>query len=75
MQLSKVSCMQCKQYDSCPQKTRMYVNYCGSMLSSVQDNIRAAVTECRSKRGKMLKTIIFSTTASSKKLLSSASDF
>jgi hypothetical protein len=59
MQLFKITCPQCPQYDSCSQKTRMFVNYCGSRSSTVVENIRAAVTECRSKGGYMLQSVIF----------------
>lgn len=51
--------MQCQQYDACPQKTRMFVNYCGSKIKTLEMNIREAITECRSKRGFMLKSEIF----------------
>jgi hypothetical protein len=37
----------------------MFVNYCGSKFSTVKDNVRAAVTECRANRGYMLKSVIF----------------
>jgi hypothetical protein len=37
----------------------MFVNYCGSQFSTVKDNVRAAVTECRANRGYMLKSVIF----------------
>ena len=59
MQLFKITCPQCPQYDLCSQKTRMFVNYCGSKSSTVLGNIRAAVTECKSKRGYMLQSVIF----------------
>ena len=59
MQLFKITCPQCPQYDLCSQKTRMFVNYCGSKSSTVVENIRAAVTECKSKRGYMLQSVIF----------------
>jgi hypothetical protein len=59
MQLFKITCPQCPQYDLCSQKTRMFVNYCGSKSSTVVENVRAAVTECRSKRGYMLQSVIF----------------
>jgi hypothetical protein len=62
MQLFKITCPQCPHYDSCSQKTRMFVNYCGSRIQNVENNIRAAISECRSKRGYMLQSIIFPST-------------
>lgn len=59
MQLFKISCLQCSHYDACPQKTRMFVNYCGSKIKTVEMNIREAISVCRSKRGYMLKSDIF----------------
>jgi hypothetical protein len=59
MQLFKISCSQCPHYDACPQKTRMFVNYCGSRIKSVELHIREAISECRSKRGFMLVSEIF----------------
>lgn len=59
MQLFKISCMQCPHYDACPQKTRMFVNYCGSKIKNVEMNIREAISECRSKQGFMLKSVVF----------------
>ncbi|NLG16085.1 MAG: hypothetical protein GX556_02000 [Fibrobacter sp.] len=51
MQLQKVSCSKCQQYHSCPQKTKMFVNYCGSDRKRVENQIKAAIQECRSQRG------------------------
>jgi hypothetical protein len=59
MQLFKISCMQCPHYDACPQKTRMFVNYCGSKIKNVEMNIKEAISECRSKRGFMLTSVLF----------------
>jgi hypothetical protein len=59
MQLFKISCLQCPHYDACPQKTRMFVNYCGSKIKTVEMNIREAISVCRSKRGFMLKSDVF----------------
>jgi hypothetical protein len=39
----------------------MFVNYCGSRKENIESHIRAAVSECRSKRGYMLQSVIFST--------------
>ena len=51
MQFLKVSCAQCPHYRDCPQKTRMFVNYCGSDKKRVESNIKDAVLECRSRHG------------------------
>ena len=59
MQLKKVMCLQCPQYDSCSHKTRLFVNYCGSRIKNVETHIKAAVSECRSKRGYLLTSEIF----------------
>jgi hypothetical protein len=59
MQLFKITCSQCPQHSTCSQKTRMFVNYCGSKSSTVGENIRAAISDCRSKRGFMLQSVIF----------------
>ena len=53
MQFLKVSCSLCPQYRECPQKTRMFVNYCGSDKRSVESRIREAVVECRARRGQL----------------------
>ncbi len=57
MQLKKVSCLRCPQYDACSQKTRMFVNYCGSKIKTVEINIREAISECRAKGGYLLATV------------------
>jgi len=36
----------------------MFVNYCGSKKRNVEDHIRAAVSDCRAKRGYMLRNTI-----------------
>jgi hypothetical protein len=59
MQLFKITCGQCPHYGSCSQKTRMFVNYCGSRFSTVEKNVRAAISECRAKHGYMLQSVIF----------------
>ncbi len=53
MQFLKVSCTQCSHYQECSQKTRLFVNYCGSDLKRVQEDVRSAVIECRSRRGSL----------------------
>jgi hypothetical protein len=55
MLVSKVSCTQCIQYKSCSQKTRMFVNYCGSDRKRIEVSIKNAVLECRTRRGHLLK--------------------
>ncbi len=62
MQLSKVSCFRCPQYDDCSKKTRMFINYCGSKIKSVETHIKEAIVECRSKKGFMLANELFSST-------------
>jgi hypothetical protein len=60
MQLFKIACSQCPHYDSCPKKTQMFVNYCGSTFQNVEMNVRAAISECRSKHGYMLQSVVSS---------------
>lgn len=55
MQFLKVSCAQCAQYKDCSQKTRLYVNYCGSDRKRVEDSIKDAIMECRTRRGRLFK--------------------
>lgn len=59
MQFLKVSCPQCSKYHECPQKTRMFVNYCGSSRK-VEENIREAVLDCRTRQGKLFKRTLIS---------------
>ena len=49
MQHSKVSCQQCAHYQSCSTKTRLFVNYCGSARVTLDQDIKTALLECRSK--------------------------
>lgn len=51
MQFLKVFCSQCAQYQQCPQKTRLFVNYCGSDRERVQQDIQNATKDCRARRG------------------------
>ena len=53
MQFLKVSCSQCTHYQHCPQKTRMYVNYCGSDLERIKYQINEAKLDCRTRRGQL----------------------
>lgn len=55
MQVSKVSCTQCIQYKNCSQKTRLFVNYCGSDRKRMEVSIKNAILECRTRRGHLLK--------------------
>jgi|GEM_PF-1533974 len=59
MQVTKVSCTQCTHYTDCSQKTRMFVNYCGSDRKRVESSIKDAVLECRSRHGHLLRTGFF----------------
>jgi hypothetical protein len=45
----------------------MFVNYCGSTFQNVEENVRAAISECRSKHGYMLQSVIFSAPAAYRK--------
>jgi hypothetical protein len=36
----------------------MFVNYCGSKFSTVEQNVRTAISECRAKRGYLLQSVI-----------------
>jgi len=47
---SKMQCAQCEHYHTCPLKTRLFVNYCGSRKHTVETDISAALTDCRSRR-------------------------
>jgi len=60
MKLTKITCLQCPQYDGCSQKTRMFVNYCGSKVQSVERHIKEAISECRAKHGYLLTSVLFS---------------
>ena len=60
MQFLKVSCSQCTHYQSCPQKTRMYVNYCGSDLERFRPQVDEAKLDCRDRRGQLFAQTILS---------------
>ncbi len=47
---SKVRCGQCEHYSTCPLKTRLFINYCGSHTASVASRIQAAISDCRARR-------------------------
>lgn len=55
MQFIKTSCAHCSQKALCNQKTRLFVNYCGSDRKRVQDQIRSAQNECINLKGHTLK--------------------
>jgi hypothetical protein len=55
MQFLKVSCPQCARYYECPQKTRLFVNYCGCSNKHTDENIREAILDCRTRQGKLFK--------------------
>jgi len=55
MQFMKISCAHCSQKAQCNQKTRMFVNYCGSDRRKVQEQIRNAQNECINLKGYALK--------------------
>jgi hypothetical protein len=54
MKFLKVSCSRCTQYQECPQKTRMYVNYCGSDHKRLENKVIDATVDCRTRRGLLL---------------------
>ena len=54
-QYQKVNCPQCIHYKTCPQKTRMLVNYCGSRSGDIKDAMLAAVQDCRMRHGLIFK--------------------
>jgi len=51
----KVTCQQCPEYGKCSQRTRMFVNYCGSRQRSIEQHIHLAILDCRSKGGYMFR--------------------
>jgi hypothetical protein len=51
MEFLKVSCAQCSQYRECTQKTRFFVNYCGTYRQRVKEDVKKAIEECRTRRG------------------------
>jgi hypothetical protein len=53
MQSLKVSCTRCSHYQQCSQKTRFFVNYCGSDITRLKEDIRRAVSECINRRGSL----------------------
>jgi hypothetical protein len=55
MQTVKIACSQCSHHMTCPNKTRLFVNYCGAAPEKMNDSIRNAILECRLKRGMLFK--------------------
>jgi hypothetical protein len=48
---NKTNCNQCHQVTSCPEKTRLNINYCGSQRVRYQHVLDAARDDCLSRRG------------------------
>mgnify|MGYP006302889825 CR=1 FL=1 len=59
----KMVCLQCPHYDSCPLKTRLFINYCGSKKEELREPIRAARLDCVNRRRFMLKRRLHSLSA------------
>ena len=55
MQFSKMACQECIHYKSCPLRTRMFINYCGSRAEEMRKSIRAARIDCKSRRSFILQ--------------------
>ncbi|MFH0919027.1 MAG: hypothetical protein V1913_01580 [Fibrobacterota bacterium] len=51
MQYNKTSCTQCHGSIACSDKTKVYINYCGSQREKNKTQFMMALTECRSRRG------------------------
>ncbi|MFP4416070.1 MAG: hypothetical protein ACLFSB_02225 [Chitinispirillaceae bacterium] len=51
----KVRCTDCIYYTSCTQKTRLFINYCGSKSSTMQGQIEKAREECRTRRARIFR--------------------
>jgi hypothetical protein len=66
MQSVKIACAQCQHHVECPQRVRLFVNYCGADHKRMDQNIRLAVVECRMRRGHLLqRTFTLSPSATS----------
>ncbi len=52
---SKTHCTRCEHYRSCPLKTRLFINYCGSRKEHVAQDIDAARVDCRARRSFVVK--------------------
>ncbi|MGA2506786.1 MAG: hypothetical protein ABSF80_04845 [Chitinispirillaceae bacterium] len=55
MQSVKIACTRCSQHRQCPNKTRLFVNYCGAAPKKMNENIRGAILECRLRKGFLFK--------------------
>jgi len=51
MLYNKTSCSKCQGSSSCSEKTKVYINYCGSQRERNKTQFYMALTECRSHRG------------------------
>ena len=60
MQFLKITCTQCSHYQGCPQKTRMYINYCGSDLERVKQQVDDAKNDCCDRRGQLFAQTMLS---------------
>ncbi|OGJ84206.1 MAG: hypothetical protein A2268_10635 [Candidatus Raymondbacteria bacterium RifOxyA12_full_50_37] len=47
----KTDCYSCAQLAGCPDKTRFYLNYCGSQRAAMKDKLFQAREECLARRG------------------------
>lgn len=56
----KVLCVNCSHYKECSQRTRMYVNYCGTRMKYLKSKIEKAFAECRSHQGLIYKYDVLS---------------
>jgi hypothetical protein len=51
MQWNKTKCAICHSTSSCSEKTKMYINYCGSQRERNHPQMAQALDDCRSQRG------------------------
>jgi hypothetical protein len=51
MQWNKTKCAICHSTSSCPEKTKHYINYCGSQRERNQSSYAKALDDCFSRRG------------------------
>jgi hypothetical protein len=73
MQSVKIACAQCPRHAECPQRVRLFVNYCGADPKRMGQNIRLAVIECRMRRGHLLQRA-FSLHQNASQVFGAASD-
>lgn len=50
MLFAKVVCTECPHYHTCSFRTKMLINYCGSQDKLLKNEIREAMSVCRSRR-------------------------